>query len=1207
MPDLLAPRRAAHASIRGYLYQSLLGVERWLRLGTDGEPADAILCEGDEDLDRLIRDGIATSEQVKDYSGPLGIGDRVVRETLARFLATWVALRRQGERRRFVFTTTAPRRSPRRGVDVLRLWKAPDRREEVVQGVRDWSRTAAGDDTSQVDEALAWLDEHQAWDELLASVDWGFDAPGIDRIRSEVARLLADRGVDPQLHETLTDRLLARVLEASTRPKPGDRVLTESHLTELLALTERELATWATTPRATQLRQALDEEKALRPLLTASHGELPANAPPSKLLTARYEVVSFEEEGRRREIQRLTDWCRSPEPASVLLLHGPGGAGKTRLLIEWCRRLRHQGWHAGFLDRDAEEAGLGPLFDGAAPRLLVIDYGETRPGLVGAVLHRLTRLPETGGPKVRVALLARTAGEWWRQLQRDDGTVEDLALASPDPIEVMPLVPALEERPQVVARAAHAFAAARGEQSAPEPAPPGDYAHPRYERALYLHVEALLQVLGEEVGQDRPLARILDHERSAWWSHWKEMAGVRAVGESAREAADDAVAAVTLVQGTSSRAETRALIEAAAGPVERETVRHLVDLLHRLYRASDGRFASPLEPDLLGEELVREVLTKDSGLLGRVLDREDERQARDALVVVGRLLLDVTLPLALAEEVLRRVDAEKHLPVSLRDAAATATERVLREHRAAHPEPGEAARAERARLLNNLSNRLADLGRREDALEAIEQAVDIRRKLADARPDAFLPKLAMSLNNLSVSLADLGRREDALEAIEQAVDAYRKLADARPDAFLPDLARSLNNLSVHLADLGRREDALVAIEQAVDIRRKLADARPDAFLPDLAMSLNNLSTSLADLGRREDALVAIEQAVDIRRKLADARPDAFLPDLAMSLNNLSVHLADLGRREDALEAIEQAVDAYRKLADARPDAFLPDLASSLNNLSVRLAALGRREDALEAIEQAVDAYRKLADARPDAFLPDLAGSLNNLSLRLAALGRREDALVAIEQAVDAYRELADARPDAFLPDLATSLNNLSNRLAALGRREDGLVAIEQAVDIRRKLADARPDAFLPDLAGSLNNLSLRLADLGRREDALEAIEQAVDIRRKLADARPDAFLPDLAGSLANQSNRLAHLGRHEDARQSIEDAVRIYAPFFLRLPEAFVDWMRRMVRLYRARCEDAGTEPDTELLEPIERALARLEAGHPQAGEAGDPPDRSTS
>ena len=92
----------------------------------------------------------------------------------------------------------------------------------------------------------------------------------------------------------------------------------------------------------------------------------------------------------------------------------------------------------------------------------------------------------------------------------------------------------------------------------------------------------------------------------------------------------------------------------------------------------------------------------------------------------------------------------------------------------------------------------------------------------------------MARNNLSTRMSDLGRREDALAAVDEAATLYRQLADARPDAFLPNLASALNNLSVLLSGLGRREDALAAVEEAVAIRRQLADARPDAFLPNLA-------------------------------------------------------------------------------------------------------------------------------------------------------------------------------------------------------------------------------------------------------------------------------------------------------------------------------------------------------------------------------------
>ena len=95
----------------------------------------------------------------------------------------------------------------------------------------------------------------------------------------------------------------------------------------------------------------------------------------------------------------------------------------------------------------------------------------------------------------------------------------------------------------------------------------------------------------------------------------------------------------------------------------------------------------------------------------------------------------------------------------------------------------------------------------------------------------------MSLNNLSIRLAGLGRREDALAAIEEATALYRELATARPDAFGPDLAMSLNNLSLRLADLGRREDALAAIEEATGLYRELAAKLPDVYRQDLDQSL----------------------------------------------------------------------------------------------------------------------------------------------------------------------------------------------------------------------------------------------------------------------------------------------------------------------------------------------------------------------------------
>jgi tetratricopeptide (TPR) repeat protein len=179
----------------------------------------------------------------------------------------------------------------------------------------------------------------------------------------------------------------------------------------------------------------------------------------------------------------------------------------------------------------------------------------------------------------------------------------------------------------------------------------------------------------------------------------------------------------------------------------------------------------------------------------------------------------------------------------------------------------------------------------------------------------------MSLNNLSAMLSNLGRREHALEVSEETVAIRRRLAQARPDAFLPELATSLHNLGNRFSNLGRPQDALAAGEEAVTIRRRLAQARPDVFLPDLAMSLSNLGNMLSNLGRREDALKAAEEAVAIYRGLAQAYPDTFLPALATSLGALNQVFVGLERHADAAAVTHEGLLVIAPFVESHPQGF----------------------------------------------------------------------------------------------------------------------------------------------------------------------------------------------------------------------------------------------------------------------------------------------
>jgi tetratricopeptide (TPR) repeat protein len=239
--------------------------------------------------------------------------------------------------------------------------------------------------------------------------------------------------------------------------------------------------------------------------------------------------------------------------------------------------------------------------------------------------------------------------------------------------------------------------------------------------------------------------------------------------------------------------------------------------------------------------------------------------------------------------------------------------------------------AERARALGMWGFALSALGRRAEALQATQEAVEIRRRLAAQHPDAFLPDLAGSLHNLGLMLSEMGRRAEALQAAQEAVEIRRRLAEQHPDAFLPDLARSLTNLGNVLSKLGRWAEALEATQEAVDLYCRLAEQHPDAFLPYLpylAASLTNLGNVLSEMGRREEALQATQKAVDLYRWLAEQHPDAFLPDLARSLGAYGLVLLGLGRSAEAAAAFAEGLRAILPFARALPAVF-SGLASAL--------------------------------------------------------------------------------------------------------------------------------------------------------------------------------------------------------------------------------------------------------------------------------------
>jgi tetratricopeptide (TPR) repeat protein len=803
--------------------------------------------------------------------------------------------------------------------------------------------------------------------------------------------------------------------------------------------------------------------------------ELPESA--ALLLHPDRKVIRFF--GRGWDLQELVRWRDDPEAAVVRLVTAPAGYGKTRLAAQFA--AASTGWLCQRVANDTETR-TASLIDESVRLLLVVDYADARDpaGLCAllAAAHRHRRA-------VRVLLLARSAGPWWPGLSRSYAEQAGLIDALTVPGNVKALDAAVDERPaqQVVDDAAGQFAQYLHKVA---PGPIALRGYGPQTPLLRLHAEALLAVLGGPRtvdGRYDVVEEVLRHEARYW------QAAARRAGLSASDRPEGAallrrVAGVAAVVGAADRAQTEALVRVVPGltAVDDDAAVRWADWLYGLYPAHDGddpgdgagRLGS-VQPDLLAEYLAVQTMTGLSPQeKAQVFSRLTLPQAVTALTTLGRAhshhsqeaeaLIETALaadPPTMAEAALRLATQFPGLIAGrLLDLLATAsfTPQQLRRLAERTPYPslqlGQVALTLTTRIVQgpHLSGddqakwvvwhalRLAEVGRRDEALTASQRAVDLYRDLAAVDRDAHLSDLAMAVNNHGLRLREAGRRDEAFATAQEAVDLYRKLVTLNRDIHLPGMAKSVNNHVISLAEAGRLDEALIASQEAIRLRRELVVLDRDAYLPDLATSVNNHAIILAEAGHGVEAIAASREAVDLYRDLAGVNRDAHLPALAASMNNHAVRSGEAGRQNEALAAAQEALDLYRELVEANRNAHLPDLAMALNNHVVSLGEGGRREEALTATQEVVDLYRELAELNRDAYLADLAQSLlRHAAARVYFRDQLADARRSSEQAARLYQQLAEQEPAIFAAAYADARSTHAQVLVLMEPGEDGYV------------------------------------------------------------------------------------------------------------------------------------------------------------------------
>jgi len=371
-------------------------------------------------------------------------------------------------------------------------------------------------------------------------------------------------------------------------------------------------------------------------------------------------------------------------------------------------------------------------------------------------------------------------------------------------------------------------------------------------------------------------------------------------------------------------------------------------------------------------------------------------------------------------------------------AVREAFEQAVKHHRQGQLETAESlyrqvlhADARHADALHLLGVAALQLGRQDEALSLINQAIEVRPEAAAYRlslgqvhaagnrldesvgayrqATALAPDLVDAWFGLGVALQAADRRQEAIEV-------YRRLLELQPDHV-----EAYHNLGSAYELCGQLDEAVVLYRRALELE------------PNRAATHNNLSSALYRCGRLEEAIVAGRRALSLE------------PDSTTACNNLGCALT-------ASRQFNAAVDVLRRALVLRPD-----FAEAWYNLANALKGQGK-------LDEAAAAYRRAVELRPDR----VEAHIN--------LGNILHAVRKYEEAVRCYR-----RALALRPDDVEAYSNLGNALRSGGQLDEAIAAFRRCVRLR------------PEFHIAHCNLGNALKDAGQIDEAVACYRRAVEL------------------------------------------------------------------------------------------------------------------
>jgi CHAT domain-containing protein/tetratricopeptide (TPR) repeat protein len=316
------------------------------------------------------------------------------------------------------------------------------------------------------------------------------------------------------------------------------------------------------------------------------------------------------------------------------------------------------------------------------------------------------------------------------------------------------------------------------------------------------------------------------------------------------------------------------------------------------------------------------------------------------------------------------------------------------------------------REINTRASRLLDaglrannIGRFQEAINLLTQALELYRALEDQRGEAN------AIGNLGNSYNGLAQHEEAIELYQQALRIFYTTDNQQYVAYvLADLGFSHSNL-------GNYQQAIDFSWQSLEVARSIGNRQAEA------VSLGMLGYIYIYLGQYQQSISLSQLSLDIAREIGSQELEG------SALGNLGFAYGSLGQNQRAIEFHQGALTIHRETGDMQGQA------KPLGGLALVYHSLDEYHRAIYFYEQQLAISQDIGDRSTEA------AALSGLGRAYAALGQYHRAFELYEQDLAVTHEIDDLAGEAI------TLSNQSVIYLATQQFSEAQTLLFKAVDI----------------------------------------------------------------------------------------------------------------------------------------------------------------